>query len=51
MLIKGSRGSAMDRIVNALLVNGTSMNDTLVNDRLLNNAHADHAGGGDAHVA
>jgi UDP-N-acetylmuramoyl-tripeptide--D-alanyl-D-alanine ligase len=51
VLIKGSRGSAMDRIVNALLVNGTSMNDTLVNDRLLNNAHADHAGGGDAHVA
>ena len=46
VLIKGSRGSAMDRIVNALLVNGTSMNDTL-----LNNAHADHAGGGDAHVA
>ena len=51
VLIKGSRGSAMDRIVNALLVNGASMNDTLVNDTLLNNAHADHAGGGDAHVA
>ncbi len=51
VLIKGSRGSAMDRIVNALLVNGTSMNDTLVNDTLLNNAHADDAGGGDAHVA
>ncbi len=46
VLIKGSRGSAMDRIVNALLVNGTSMNDTPVND-----AHADDAGGGDAHVA
>lgn len=51
VLIKGSRGSAMDRIVNVLLVNGTSMNDTLVNDRLLNNARADDAGGGDAHVA
>lgn len=41
LLIKGSRGSAMDRIVDALLVNGTSMND----------ARADEAGGGDAHVA
>lgn len=51
VLIKGSRGSAMDRIVNALLANGTSMNDTLVNDTLLNNARADDAGGGDANVA
>ncbi len=46
VLVKGSRGSAMDLIVNALLVNGTSMNDTAVND-----VHADDAGGGDAHVA
>lgn len=46
VLIKGSRGSAMDRIVNTLLMNGTYMNDTLVND-----ARADDAGGGDAHVA
>lgn len=61
VLIKGSRGSAMDRIVNALLVNGTSMNDTLVNDTLVNDTpvngtpvndvHADDAAGGDAHVA
>ncbi len=56
VLIKGSRGSAMDRIVNVLLVNGTSMNETLVNgvlvnDTLVNDARADHAGGGDAHVA
>ena len=51
VLVKGSRGSAMDRIVNALLANGTSMNDTLVNDTLVNNARADVAGGGDAHVA
>ncbi len=46
VLIKGSRGSAMDRIVNALLANATSMNDTPMNDM-----HADDAGGGDAHVA
>ena len=46
VLIKGSRGSAMDRIVKALLINETPMNDTLLNDR-----HADDAGGGDAHVA
>ncbi len=46
VLIKGSRGSAMDRIVKALLMNETPMNDTLLNDM-----HADDAGGGDAHVA
>lgn len=46
VLVKGSRGSAMDRIVNAMLMNEMPMNDTLLNDM-----HADDAGGGDAHVA
>lgn len=41
VLVKGSRGSAMDRIVNAMLMNERSMNAM----------HADDAGGGDAHVA
>ncbi len=41
VLIKGSRGSAMDRIVNAMLMNEMSINEM----------HADDAGGGDAHVA
>ena len=41
VLIKGSRGSAMDRIVKAMLMNQMSINEM----------HADDAGGGNAHVA
>lgn len=41
VLVKGSRGSAMDRIVKAMLMNQMPINEM----------HADDAGGGDAHVA
>ena len=51
VLIKGSRGSAMDRIVNAMLANETATDDTCTNDTSMNGRHADDAGGGDAHVA
>ena len=46
VLIKGSRGSAMDRIVKDILVK-----DMLIKDMLINDSHADTAGGGDTHVA
>lgn len=46
VLVKGSRGSEMDRIVNAML-----MNEIATNDESMNSMHADDAGGGDAHVA
>lgn len=46
ILIKGSRGSAMDRIVKDMLAKGM-----LAKDLLKNEMHADAAGGGESHVA
>ena len=51
ILIKGSRGSGMDRIVKDMLSKDMLSKDMLVEDTLVNDSPAHFAGGGDTDVA